>query len=121
MSLLDDFARKCVLLEKTCISDSESGCITTWRDGAEFINHQDLDMSTEARIAEQNGLTSVYSALVDKSVPIERNDVFRDVKSGKTYRVTSDPADKEAPKSASIQVKFFTAEAYPLPSDSEPG
>ena len=121
MSLLDEFARPCVLLEKTRIPDGEGGYITTWKDGVEFINHQALDTSMEARIAETQGLTSVYSALVDKSVPIEYGDVFRDVETGDTYRVTSDPKDKQAPRSASVQLKFFTAEAYPLPSDDEPG
>lgn len=120
MSLLDEFARKCVLLEKTRIPDGEGGYITTWKDGAEFTNHQALDTSIEARIAEKQGLTSVYSALVDKSVPIEYGDVFRDTETGDTYRVTSDPKDKQAPRSASMQLKFFTAEEYPLPSDNEP-
>lgn len=121
MSLLDDFARKCVLLEKSHVSDGEGGYSTTWRDGVEFVNHQALDTSMQARIAEKQGLTSVYSALVDKSVPIEYGDVFRDTETGDTYRVTSDPKDKQAPKSASMQLKFFTAEYYTLPSDSEPG
>ena len=121
MSLLDEFVRPCILLEKRRIPDGEGGYITTWKDGAEFINHQALDTSMEARIAEQQGLTSVYSALVNKAVPIEYGDVFRDVETGDTYRVTSDPKDKQAPRSASMQLKFFTAEAYALPSDSEPG
>lgn len=121
MSLLDEFARPCVLLEKSHITDGESGYITIWKDGVEFINHQALDTSMEARIAEQQGLTSVYSALVDKAVPIEYGDVFRDTETGDTYRVTSDPKEKKAPRSASMQLKFFTAEEYPLPSDNEPG
>lgn len=121
MSLLDEFARPCILLKKDVAEDGEGGYITTWKDGAKFVNHQDLDTSMEARIGEQQGLTSVYSALVDKAVPIERNDVFRDLETGKTYRVTSDPAEKVAPRSASRPLKFFTAEAYALPSDNEPG
>ena len=121
MSLLDEFARPCILLEKTRIPDGEGGYTTIWKDGAEFTNHQALDTSMEARRAEQQGVTNVYSALVDKSVPIEYGDVFRDVETGDTYRVTSDPRDKQAPRSASQQLQFFTAEAFSLPSDNEPG
>lgn len=116
MSLLDDFARKCVLMEKTREPDGEGGYITNWKDGIEFTNHQALDASMEARRAEQEGVTSVYSALVRKDLPIEYNDVFKDKETGFTYRVTSEPKEKEAPKSASFPLKFFTAERWNIPS-----
>lgn len=110
MSLLDDFARPCVLLEKTRQPDGAGGWTTVWVDGAEFQNYQALDTSMEARRAEKEGVTSLYSALVDKAIPIEYNDYFRDEITGDTYRVTSEPSDKESPKSASFSLKYFTAE-----------
>lgn len=118
MSLLDDFARPCVLLEKTRKPDGEGGYITTWQEGAEFLNYQALDTSMEARRAEKEGVTSLYSALVDKSLPIEYNDYFRDTSTGNTYRVTSNPEEREAPKSAGPvirKLKYFTAERKELP------
>lgn len=110
MSLLDDFARPCVLLEKTRTPDGEGGYIVEWTDGAAFTNYQALDTSMEARRAEKEGVTSLYSALVNKNVPIEYNDYFRDTTTGETYRVTSNPEEKQAPKSASFDLKYFTAE-----------
>lgn len=110
MSLLDDFARPCVLLEKTRVYGDEGGWETTWTDGATFDNYQALDTSMEARRAEQEGVTSVYSALVLQDVPIEYNDYFRDTGTGQTYRVTSDPEDKQSPASATFTLKYFTAE-----------
>ena len=110
MSLLDDFARSCVLLEKTRKPDGEGGYTVEWTDGAEFTNYQALDTSMEARRAEKEGVTSLYSALVKKAVPIEYNDYFRDTSTGETYRVTSNPEEKQAPKSASFALKYFTAE-----------
>ena len=115
MSLLDDFARPCVLLEKTRKPDGEGGYIVEWTDGAEFMNYQALDTSMEARRAEKEGVTSLYSALVDKSLPIEYNDYFLDKGTGMTYRVTSNPEEKQAPKSASFDLKYFTAERKELP------
>lgn len=118
MSLLDDFARPCVLLEKTRKPDGEGGYIVEWTDGAEFMNYQALDTSMEARRAEKEGVTSLYSALVDKSLPIEYNDYFRDTSTGNTYRVTSNPEEREAPKSAGPvirKLKYFTAERKELP------
>lgn len=114
MSLMDDFARPCVLMEKKRVQDGAGGYIVEWMEGAEFTNYQALDTSMEARRAEKEGVTSRYSALVNKAVPIEYNDVFKDKTTGETYRVTSNPADKEAPKSSALQLKYFTAERWAL-------
>lgn len=114
MSLLDDFARDCVLMEKTREQDGAGGYNVTWTEGASFENYQALDTSMEARRAEKEGVTSVYSALVKKSLPIEYNDVFKDTSTGQTYRVTSDPEDKTAPNSSTFDLKYFTAERWEL-------
>ncbi len=118
MSLLDDFASKCVLMEKTRTPDGAGGYETTWTSGAEFLNYQALDTSMEARRAEKDGVTSVYSALVNKAVPIEYGDYFRDKATGNTYRVTSNPEERAAPKAAGSLIqglKFFTVERKELP------
>lgn len=116
MSLLDYFGKPCVLMEKTRKPDGEGGWLpTSWVEGAAFENYQALDASMEARRAEKEGVTSVYSALVDLSVPIEYGDYFRDKETGWTYRVTSNPDEKKAPASASFRLKYFTAERKELP------
>lgn len=114
MSLLDDFARSCVLMEKKRVPDGAGGWLTEWTEGAEFTNYQSLDTSLEARVAEKEGVTSLYSALVDKDFPIEYNDVFRDTATSQTYRVTSNPEEKIAPKSSTLPLKYFTAEKWEL-------
>lgn len=116
MSLLDDFARPCVLMEKKRTPDGAGGWLVSWEEGAEFVNYQALDTSMEARRAEKEGVTSVYSALVRKDLPIEYNDAFKDKSTGLTYRVTSNPDEKQAPKSSSFDLKFFTAERWNLPA-----
>lgn len=114
MALIDDFSSHCVLMEKQRVPDGEGGYITSWVEGIEFENYQTLDTSMEARIAEKQGVTSVYSALMKKNVPIEYGDVFKDKTTGITYRVTSNPDEKQAPKSASFDLKYFTAERWEL-------
>lgn len=116
MSLLDYFSRTCVLMEKTRVPGSEGGYVTTWSEGAEFINHQALNTSTEAQIAEKQGISSIYEALVERDLPIEYGDYFKDKETGAVYRVTSRPEEKQAPKSASFALKYFTAERTELPT-----
>lgn len=115
MSLLDEFARPCMLMEKTRTSDGAGGYYVTWTEGAGFLNYRALDASMEARRAEKEGVTSVYTVLVEKSVPIEYGDYFKDVATGETYRATSNPEDKQTPKSATRPLKYFTAERKALP------
>ena len=114
MSLLDDFARTCVLLEKKRVPDGAGGYKVEWTEGIEFVNHQSRDTTMEARIAENQGVSSVYSALVEKALPIEYGDYFKDKEAGTIYRVTSRPEEKESPKSASFALKYFTAERAEL-------
>lgn len=116
MSLLDSYARSCTIIEKKRVSDGEGGWEVQWSDGAEFTNYSALDTSMEARLAEKEGVTSKYSVLVNTAVPIDEFDYFRDNETGLTYRVTSIPEEKQAPKTASFSLKFFTAERKELPS-----
>lgn len=119
MSMLDDFAAPCIIMEKHRTSDGEGGYSIKWTEGATFNNYQGRDESTESKIAEAQGFTSVYSVLVDKDVPIDYNDFFKNMKTGLTYRVTSDPIEKQAPESASPlirELKYFTAERKDLPT-----
>ena len=115
MSLLNDFARSCVLMGKTRVPDGEGGYTLDWAEGATFWNYQALDTSMEARRAEKEGVTSVFSALVDEALPIEYGVYFKDSETGLTYRVTSNPSEKESPRSATFALKYFTAERKELP------
>lgn len=116
MSLLNDFSRPCVLLDKTTRQDGEGGYITQWTEGATFDNYAALNTSTEAVIAERQGVSAIYTGLVKKDVPIAYGDYYRDTTTGQVYRVTSNPADKVAPASASFDLKSFTAERTELPA-----
>lgn len=116
MSLLDGFARTCVLLVQTEEPDGAGGWNAAWAEGPAFSISLAMDSSLEARRAEREGVTSVYTALVDRSVPIQYGGYFRDESTGRTYRVTSDPAEKTAPACATLPLKAFTAERREPPA-----
>jgi len=114
MSLLDDCAVPCVRMEKKRVPDGESGYKTEWAEGAEFTVYQCLNTSMEARRAEQEGVKSLYSALVRRDFPLDYGDVFQDRNTGATYRVTSHPDEKRAPQSSALALKSFTTERWAL-------
>ena len=89
--------------------------MTTWADGAMFQAAIVFDTSIEARTAEAQGVTSVYTVTVPRALSLEYHDIFRRTKDGKIFRVTSDGDDKFTPKSAGLDMRQVTAEEWSLP------
>ena len=110
MSLIDDFMDKCIMLDKTTVADGYGGYITTWKDGAEF--DAAFDTSMQARTADKAGVTSLYTVTTSKALTLEYHDVFRRVRDGKVFRVTSDGDDKFTPASATLDMRQVTAEEW---------
>ena len=48
MSLLDDFAHKCILMEKKRTPDGAGGYITAWEEGADGVNMECVDYNNYA-------------------------------------------------------------------------
>jgi len=113
-TLIDAFKDRCQLMEKTRVPDGEGGWTTTWTSGPEFDAAIVLDTTLQARVAESEGMTAVYTVTTDKAMPLDFHDVFRRLSDGKTFRVTSDSTDKETPDVASFQFAQVAAEEWSL-------
>lgn len=116
MSLLFDAMELVVLMERKRVSDGAGGFITSWVEGPEFDASITFDSSMVARIAESQGVTSLYSVWVDKNTQLDYHDVFKRLSDSKIFRITSDSDDKKTPDSASFQVRKYTAEEWELPA-----
>ena len=116
MSLIDSFKEPCVLLEKKRVEDGEGGWTTGWMDGPEFSAAITLDQTMAARVAEKEGVTSLYTVTTDIGSSLDFHDVFRRKSDGKVFRVTSDGQDKRTPDAATFQFEQVTAEEWVIPS-----
>lgn len=114
MSLLDTAFVDVVMLEKTRVSDGEGGFITTWTEGAKFKAAITFDTSMEARTAEKQGVTSLYTVTTKKSAMLQYHDVIKCLSDGKIFRITSDGDDSFTPDSATLNMRQVTAEEYEL-------
>jgi hypothetical protein len=85
-------------------------------DGAQFDAAVTKDSSMQARMAEKQGVTEVYTVTVNKGMPLDFHDVFRRESDGAIFRVTSNITDSETPARASFQIGQVTAEKWVLPS-----
>ena len=116
MSLIDEFKSPVCFLEKKRVPDGEGGFVTTWQEGAKFSAAIAFDTSIEARAAEKQGVTSVYTISTDKSVVLEYHDVLKRLFDGKIFRVTSDGDDKYTPASYALDMRQVTADEWSLPT-----
>ena len=112
MALLDSFKVPCTLMERRRVADGEGGWSTVWTDGPSFTAAIVLDSSINARIAEAEGVTGVYTVTADKTAQMAFHDVLRRDSDGKTFRITKvlDPT----PDVATFQFSQYTAEEWEL-------
>jgi hypothetical protein len=114
MSLIDSMKEDCVMVDKRSVPDGIGGFMYQWEDGARFQAAIVKDRTMEARIAEKQGVTEIYTVTVSKTLPLEYHDVFRRLSDGAIFRVTSNVTDSKTPKVASFQFGQVTAERWVL-------
>ena len=114
MSLLSDAMEECVILDKTTVSDGYGGFITEYVEGASFQAAITFDTSVQARRAEKEGVTSLYTVTTPRNVALEFYMIFRRTSDGKIFRVTSDGDDKMTPQSTILDMRQCTAEEWSL-------
>lgn len=114
MSLMEDFNVPCVRLVPRSAPDGGGGTKTVWEETDTFSAAIVFDSSLAARKAEKDGVTSLYTVTVDRSLVFSYHDVFRRMKDGKVFRITSGDG-RHTPDRASFQLAQFTAEEWRLP------
>lgn len=117
MSLLSNAMEQCVMLDRRTVADGYGGYITQWTEGAEFSAAVVLDNSTQARVAEAQGVHNLYTVTTSKALNLQYHDVFRRLEDSKIFRVTSDGDDKRTPNGAGLDMRQVSAEEYALPAE----
>lgn len=116
MSLIDEMKEPCVMLDKRTVSDGMGGFSQEWADGAAFTAAIVKDNTMQARTAEKQGVTEVYTVTVNKGLALDFHDVFRRISDGAIFRVTSNIADSQTPARATFQIGQVSAERWVLPT-----
>ena len=114
MSLLSDALETCVMMDKRTEPDGYGGYTTAYTEGAEFKAAIVFDASMEARTANKQGVTSLYTVTTTRALTLEYHDVFKRIRDGKVFRVTSDGDDKFTPQSTALDMRQVTAEEFRL-------
>lgn len=114
MSLLSEAMTDCIMYDKHTVADGYGGYTIEWIKGAEFQAAIVLDNSMQARVAEKQGVTELYTITTTKALNLQYHDVFKRVEDGKIFRVTSDGDDKKTPRSAGLNMRQVSAEEWSL-------
>lgn len=114
MSLLSQAMEDVVMLEKKRVPDGEGGFTTDWAEGVQFKAAITFNSSLEAKVAEKQGVTSLYSVICPINAKLEYHDVVRRLRDGKIFRITSDGDDEITPDSATFQFAKVSAEEWSL-------
>ena len=116
MSLLSEAMDNCIMIDKRTVPDGYGGYKHEWTYGVEFQAAVVSDTSIEARRAEAEGVSSLYTITTGRELTLEYHDVFQRISDNKIFRVTSDGDDKYTPRSAGLDMRQVTAEEWSLPN-----
>lgn len=114
--LLDSMMEKCCILNRIRQDDPYGSYTDTWSDGATFDATIIKNTTTEAVVAEKQGITEIFTVVVRKGFQLDYHDVFRRISDGQVFRVTSNVTDSEAPTASSVKIAKVTAEKWVLPN-----
>lgn len=116
MSLISEMMEPCKILNRIRQDDPYGSWTDVWTEGASFNATIIKNSTTEATVAERQGISEIYTVVTAKGFPLAYHDVFRRMKDNAVFRVTSESVDSEAPVRSSVKIEKVTAERWELPN-----
>lgn len=107
---ITDFYEELKIMERRTESDGLGGFYEDLIEGAPFMGAITTNLSTESRIAEQQGVKSLYTFTTGDNVPVKYGDIIK--RGNEYFRIASDPNDMVAPKG--MGYKQAKAERYTI-------
>ena len=109
-------AEECRFMNNIREDDEVGSSVDYWTEGSKFLATIIKNSTTEATIAEREGITEIFTVVVKKGVALDYHDVFKRVSDGQIFRVTGTTADNAAPETSTVKIAKVTAEKWVLTS-----
>ena len=116
MALINDMMEECRFINHIRVDDAYGSSTETWTDGATFKAAVIKNSTTEAIVAEKQGITEIFTVVIEKGFVLDYHDAFRRLSDGQVFRVTSSVKDSEAPEASTVKIAKVTAEKWVIPS-----
>lgn len=114
--LLDSMMDECRIMNHIRTDDAYGSSVDTWTEGSKFLATIIKDSTTEAIVAEKQGITEIFTVVIRKGFKLDFHDVFKRLSDGQIFRVTSNVTDSEAPDISTVKIAKVTAEKWVIPS-----
>ena len=103
---------KCCHVNKAVVDDLYGSTTEVLTDGAQFDAYIIKNTTTEAQIAEKQGIKEIFTVVVRKGTNLEYNNLIRRLSDSVIYKITSNIKDSEAPGASTVKVAKVTAEKW---------
>lgn len=117
MSLLYSQFEDFTIIDRRTVMDNYGGVETAYVDGATIQAALSYDGSTEMKVAQAAGVTTVYTISVKKEINLDFHMILRQEKTGRIFRLMSNGDDNETPEQAALNVRQYSAELFTLPKN----
>lgn len=114
MSLIEGMMEKCRIMNQVRQDDPYGSETVSWSEGTTFQAAIIKNTTTQAVIAEKQGIKEIFTVVVKKGFSLSFHDVFKRVSDGEIFRVTSNVEDSEAPEASSVRIAKVIAEKWVL-------
>ena len=118
LKLIEKMMDKCCILNHVREDDEYGGYVDEWTDGASFDATIIKNSTTEAIVAEKQGISEIFTVVTSKRFRLSYHDVFKRLSDNQIFRVTSNDKDSEAPEMSTVKISKVTAEKWELPDES---
>lgn len=109
MALNDFFVPVC-MVDKRTVPDGLGGVDVTYIDGAHFMAGIVAKQNTQAQIAYQQGLKTIYTVVFKPTAGLSFGDRIKRLSDGLMLKITSNARDMTTPERADIQLSQVSAE-----------
>lgn len=116
MSLLTQMMEDCRILNHIRTDDDFGGYVDAWTEGAKFKAAIAKISSPETLVAEQQGVSEIFTVVVDRDFVLDYHDVFKRLSDDSIFRVTSRTQDSTAHPASTVKIAKVTAERWVLPA-----
>lgn len=107
---LKDFFVDMQFMDKRTVEDGYGGVTDGFIPGAKFRAGITTKQSTEAQIAYQQGLKTIYTIVFEPNVQLHFGDRVKRISDGRVFRVTSNAQDMTTPARANLRMSQVSAE-----------
>lgn len=108
--MIFELMEPCCIVNKLRTDDDFGSEKIDWLDGTTFDAAVIKNSTTEAIVAEKQGVSEIFTVVTKKGFVLNYNDFFKRLSDGIIFRVTSNVKDSEAPERSTVKISKVTAE-----------